>query len=225
MLTLLLGDARLPAGGHAHSGGAEQAVDEGVVADERSLADFLEGRLATAVTVEAHAAARACQAVAGGAREGLGERLDDLDGALDARLLSPAARHASRRQGEQYLRVARRVVPSPGLEALAAGRPDPHLCAALGAAAGGAGLEPEEAAGIVAYHGLAGPASAALRLLGLDPLAVAALLGFLAGPCAELAARAGEEARAGAPLPAPGAPMLDRLMELHHRRKERLFAS
>ena len=48
VLALLLADARFPAGSHAHSGGVEQAVDDGMICDEVGLASFVDGRLATA---------------------------------------------------------------------------------------------------------------------------------------------------------------------------------
>ena len=38
---LLLADSRLPAGGHAHSGGLAAAVSAGTVDDEVTLAGFL----------------------------------------------------------------------------------------------------------------------------------------------------------------------------------------
>jgi urease accessory protein len=45
---LLLADSRLPAGGHAHSGGVEAATVAGQVTDLAGLAGFLHGRLGTA---------------------------------------------------------------------------------------------------------------------------------------------------------------------------------
>ncbi|MGW6776309.1 urease accessory protein UreF, partial [Streptomyces sp. NPDC055037] len=45
---LVLADGRFPAGGHAHSGGAEPAVAEGRIRDADSLASFCRGRLHTA---------------------------------------------------------------------------------------------------------------------------------------------------------------------------------
>ncbi|NBF00592.1 urease accessory protein UreF, partial [Nonomuraea sp. K271] len=57
---LLLTDSRLPAGGHAHSGGAEQAIASGAVHDVPSLARFLRGRLHTAGALAAALAATAC---------------------------------------------------------------------------------------------------------------------------------------------------------------------
>src|SRR5215469_75251 len=57
---LLLGDARFPAGGHAHSGGVEPAVTAVTVTDLRTLEAFLRGRLRTAGLVAAAIAAAAC---------------------------------------------------------------------------------------------------------------------------------------------------------------------
>src|SRR4051812_49287667 len=77
---LLLCDGRFPAGGHAHSGGAEEAVADGRIRDAAGLADFCRGRLHTAGLV---AAALAAAATAG---------VDPLalDDAADARTPSPA---------------------------------------------------------------------------------------------------------------------------------------
>ena len=57
---LVLADGRLPAGGHAHSGGLEAAVSAGRVRDVGGLEGFLRGRLATAGVVAAAFAAAAC---------------------------------------------------------------------------------------------------------------------------------------------------------------------
>ncbi|MDF3148653.1 urease accessory protein UreF, partial [Streptomyces sp. T21Q-yed] len=44
---LVLADGRFPAGGHAHSGGAEAAVKAGRITGAASLEDFCRGRLHT----------------------------------------------------------------------------------------------------------------------------------------------------------------------------------
>ena len=54
---LTLADSRLPAGGHTHSGGVEQAVAAGLVHDPSSLAVFLLRRLTTSGAVAAGLAA------------------------------------------------------------------------------------------------------------------------------------------------------------------------
>ncbi|ETK35894.1 urease accessory protein UreF [Microbispora sp. ATCC PTA-5024] len=210
---LLLADSRLPAGGHAHSGGAEEAVRLGTITGPEDLARFLRGRLATTGLVAAALAAAACELAAtarppGGGegeqpqRRGRGhlvqtrpgEDADDaddaedpaepwrrLDAEADARTASPAQRQAARTQGRLLLRTARRMWPSPVLDALAAAVPEgPHHPIALGAAAASAGCEPYQAALAAAYSSVTGPATAAVRLLGLDPVTVHRLLADLA---------------------------------------------
>ena len=210
---LVLADGRLPAGGHAHSGGLEAAVVAGRVRDLDGLAGFLRGRLATTGVVTAAFSAVAC------ARTG---RWAELDAGLDARTPSPALRRASRAQGRALLRAGRAMWPG-----LPAGEPSaPHHPVALGAVAAAAGLTAADAAVTAAYATVSGPASAAVRLLGLDPYRVHALLAGLAGECDTVAAQAAalidEPVDA---LPATGAPLLDVGAELHATWEVRLFAS
>src|SRR5207245_1916330 len=103
---LTLADSRLPAGGHTHSGGVEQAIAAGVVGDPATLAAFLRRRLHTAGAVAAGLAAAACLA---GTDAGA---LASLDLEADARTPSPAMRAASRQQGRGLVRVGRRAWPS-----------------------------------------------------------------------------------------------------------------
>ena len=208
---LVLADGRLPAGGHAHSGGLEPAVSAGRVRDLDDLAGFLVGRLATAGTVAAAFAAVAC------ARPGA---YLELDAGLDARTPSPALRKASRARGRALVRAGRAMWPVPAI-----GR-EPHHPVALGAVAAAAGLAPRDAAVAAAYGTLTGPATAAVRLLGLDPYRVHALLAGLAVECDRIAADAA--ARTDDPvdaLPAAGAPLLDIGAERHASWEVRLFAS
>ncbi|HEX8630226.1 MAG TPA: urease accessory UreF family protein, partial [Catenuloplanes sp.] len=160
---LVLADGRLPAGGHAHSGGLEAAISTGGVRDVADLAGFLRGRLATTGVVGAAFAAAAC------ARAG---EWSALDAGLDARTPSPALRRASRAQGRALLRAGRAMWPSAAL----AGPVAPHQPVALGLVAASAGLDAPAAAVAAAYGAVTGPASAAVRLLGLDPYGVHALL-------------------------------------------------
>jgi urease accessory protein len=94
----------------------------------------------------------------------------------------------------------------------------------LGAATTVAGGAADDAARIAAYGSVTGPASAAVRLLGLDPLGVHAVLAALAGRIDSVASEASAAVRAGE-LPAASAPALDLFAELHQRADMRLFES
>jgi urease accessory protein len=299
---LLLADSRLPAGGHAHSGGLEAAVAAGRVTDVESLDGFLRGRLATAGAVAAAFAAAAASVpaaptspacaptsavaptspavpaaavsrdhgdfsgsghgelsvITGGAAacpaashdhggfsgSGHGELsvitggvagvagvggaagaagaagLGELDDGYDARTPSPVLRRVSRQQGRALLRAGRAMWPVPPTRA------DPHQPVALGIVAAAAGLSPRDAALAAAYAAITGPASAAVRLLGLDPYPVQALLAALAPACDDTAALAARQATGPIDeLPAHGAPLLDIGAEVHASWEVRLFAS
>lgn len=214
---LVLADGRFPAGGHAHSGGAEAAVKAGRVTDAASLGAFCRGRLHTVgLTAAALAAASAA-----------GHDPLELDEAADARTPSPALRRTARRLGRQLMRAARATWPCPELDALAAARTKgAHQPVVLGLAARSAGLTPLDAAQAAAYENISGPATAAVRLLSLDPFEAAAVLARLAPETDDVARRAAEAARGDlAGLPAASAPLLDITAEAHAAWPVRLFAS
>jgi urease accessory protein len=214
---LVLADGRFPAGGHAHSGGAEAAVRAGRIKDAADLAAFCRGRLHT--TGLTSAALAACAA--------LGHDPVELDAAADARTPSPALRAAARRLGRQLMRAARATWPDPLLDALAARFPrGTHQPVVLGTAARAAGLGAEDAAHCVAYEAISGPATAAVRLLSLDPFQATAVLARLAPETDDVAARAAAAARDGVDaLPAASAPLLEITAEEHAAWPVRLFAS
>jgi urease accessory protein len=251
----LLADSRLPAGGHAHSGGMEAATVAGLVGDEHSLEGFLRGRLATAGLASAGLAAAACghaSEVAAGAPACWA----GLDAEAAARTPSPAQRTAARVQGRALLRAARAAWPHPVLDSLAAGSGPaadpaaggpaaPYHPIVLGACAWITGGTPGDAALIAATAAITGPASAAIRLLGLDPLTVTGLLARLGPETAAVAAHAAGAAEHGAAgtgtgtrvsgatgpgtrwagLPAPASPGLDLLAERHAQEEVALFES
>lgn len=241
---LLLGDSRFPAGGHAHSGGVEPAVTAGTVDGLDSLEEFLRGRLSTAGLVAAATAALACAHARSLPADP--DFWSELDAETDARTPSPAQREASRRQGRALLRAALVAWPdAAGLAGLAgsvrprvAGATDPpgsgrqeyrggaHHAVVLGATAAAAGCDPGEAARIAAYQAVAGPVSAAVRLLALDPMRATGVLARLGGAIGEVAGRGA--AHSGGPpgeLPCPSAPALDLLAEAHIDEEVRLFES
>jgi urease accessory protein len=220
----------------------EQAIAAGVVHDPGSLTTFLLRRLHTAGVVAAGLAAAATTLSSSGRHRGqvpspaagspagstpgeppapasssLVAALLDLDAEADARTPSPALRAASRQQGRGLVRVGRRAWPSPVWDAL----PDrPHHPVALGVAGTAAGLAPSDAAAAAAYLSISGPATAAQRLLAMDPLTVAAVTARLARAVDAVAVAAVE-----AGLPADTDPLLDLLAEVHAARKDRFFAS
>ncbi|MFE4620544.1 urease accessory protein UreF [Streptomyces sp. NPDC056747] len=214
---LVLADGRFPAGGHAHSGGAEAAVKAGRIKDAAGLEAFCRGRLHTTGLTSAGLAAAAAHGV----------DPYELDAAADARTPSPALRAAARRLGRQLMRAARAAWPSPELDALAAAFPrGAHQPVVLGTTARSAGLGPEDAAHCVAYETVGGPATAAVRLLSLDPYQATAVLARLAPDMDRVAARAAAAARKGVDaLPAASAPLLDLTAEQHATWPVRLFAS
>jgi urease accessory protein len=140
---------------------------------------------------------------------------------------SPALRTASRRLGRQLLRAGRVVWPDARLDNLAVLIPrGPHQPVALGAVAAVANLDARAAALAAVHDAVAGPAAAAIRLLGLDPFAVHAVLARL-GPTLDTISVNGASHAGTSPadLPSWGAPLLDVLAEQHAGWEVRLFAS
>ncbi|MGH3673940.1 MAG: urease accessory protein UreF [Pseudonocardiaceae bacterium] len=239
--SLLLADSRLPTGGHAHSGGVEAAIARGLLRDEADLVLFLAGRVRGSAPVFAAIAAAGCLLAA----ESLPAVLPPVDSgpadlgpadwgrwdaAVSARLPLAAAREASRAQGAALLRTARRVWPSAPLDALSA-TSRPHHSLVLGAAAAASGGDAHDAASLAVHHLLGGICSAAVRLLGLDPIAVAGVQAQAYCPAEQAlpsAVRVAGDAVARtdtALLPSTGTPLPELLAELHARTEVSLFAS
>jgi urease accessory protein len=214
---LLLADGRFPSGGHAHSGGLEAAAHRGQVHDIASLEAFLTGRLHTSGLVGAALTAAVCA--------GADPVAADL--AADVRTPVPQLRQVSRSQGRALVRAGRAVWPSPRLDELAAARPGgAHQPVAFGLLAAVAGVPPEQAALASAHGSISGPASAAVRLLGLDPYAVHAVLARLGAACEQVAREAAlAAAKPLRELPMASAPLLDIRAADHATWEVRLFAS
>ncbi|MEH0581687.1 urease accessory UreF family protein [Streptomyces sp. B21-108] len=218
---LVLADGRFPAGGHAHSGGAEEAVKAGRITDAASLEAFCRGRLHTAGLVAAALAAAAA----------VGADPAQLDAAADARTPSPALRAAARRLGRQLMRAARATWPSAELDALAGEFPKgAHQPVVLGLTARAAGLGAQDAAYCSVYESVSGPATAVVRLLSLDPFEATAVLARLAPELDRVVDRAvsagaAVAARGVDALPAASAPLLEIGAEVHAAWPVRLFAS
>jgi urease accessory protein len=205
---LNLADSRLPTGGHVHSGGMEEAVTSGLVNDLASLEAFLRRRIRTSGLVTASVAV----AVQTG---NLSFGTADLES--DARTPAPPARAASRAQGRGLLRLARRVWPT-GAEWATLGRA-PHLGVVAGAVGRVGALEPGHTALALVYTTMTGSATAAQRLLALDPADVAAVTFTLAPVCDDTAGAAAEG------LADLSDPLLDVLAQRHAARERPLFVS
>jgi urease accessory protein len=106
-----------------------------------------------------------------------------------------------------------------------------HHPLVLGAAAAAAGADPGAAAALAVHHLIGGACTAAVRLLGLDPLRVAAIaaeVGRAGEPVVDGAVGAAMAALAADDpdlLPVDGSPLSDVLAQLHHRSEATLFAS
>lgn len=224
-LLLLLLDGRAPAGAHAHSGGLEAAVTAGFVRDVDDVRAFCRGRLRTSGRVAAAFAAAACAAWPSDDRPSGDWRL--LHAELDARMPSEAMRTASYAMGAGL----RRLLHSLAADLTALGDPVHHPVA-LGAGVAFAGGTPQDAARAAALGICTSAASAAVRLLGLDPYAVHGMLASLAPEIDTLALRSCNRGRPYdaegctiADLPADSAPALDLLADVHLTQEVRLFAS
>ncbi|MGY6502612.1 MAG: urease accessory protein UreF [Acidimicrobiales bacterium] len=224
---LLLGDGRLPAGGHVHSGGVESAVEDRRIVDLESLAEFTAGRVRTTGLVDAALAAATAGRLAVW-HDDLDTTIALLDSEAAARLPSPPLRAASRRQGRQLLRTAIRCWPSPVLDVAASTHSEgPHQSIALGAVVASVGLGPTDAARLVLHHAMTTPTQAAVRLLGLDPYGAASICADLAPLADAVAAEAVDAAHCAdlSTLPCVSGPVVEIAAVEHRDWDMRMFAT
>lgn len=207
---LSLADSRLPTGGHVHSGGVEEAIEQGLVRDIPTVEAFLIRRVRTSGAVAASVAAAVCESMID---------IDAADAECDARTPSPASRAASRAQGRGLLRLARASWPDFDWTQVAA---RPHLAVVAGIVGRVADLSAQDLASVQIYTAMTGSAIAAQRLLALDPSDVAACTLRLAQTCDEVA----DLVCASLPnLVDLSDPLLDVLAESHAQRDRPLFVS
>ena len=210
-LALLLADSRFPSGGYAHSLGLEQAVADGLT----DVPAFMRARLALVAAADARVAVAARR----------GEDLMALDDEWCARCPSPPLREAARRLGSQLLRSAATVWDDERIAAYRAASSATPRPVALGVVGAAAGLDDEAVALLALYDDAATVASAALKLLPLDPALTARWLAELAPDLQRAAREAAADARPVADQPAPAAVALELAATVHQRTRERLFAS
>ena len=233
---LMLGDGRLPSGGYAHSGGLEQAIRQGWVTDVSDLKDFLRGRLHTTGLMNAAFAVSARHIVGdhrslaeAGDRpadttvDETAESLTVLDAELCARTPAPALRATGEWLGTLMLRSMQRIHPHPLLEYLPKGLQQPLVYGAVGRALE---LGAAETAAVVLHEAVTGPATAAVKLMSIDPFqAHGAILSL--GEELDVAAEAAAdyELTPARDLPALSSPLSDFAAEMHVKDHVRLFAS
>ncbi|MDV3294205.1 MULTISPECIES: urease accessory protein UreF [Brachybacterium] len=212
-IAMLLADSRLPAGAHVSSGALEAALRHGL--DPAATGDYLSGRMATIVPVEAGTAVVARHL----ARHG-GD-LDRLHREWAARTPSRAQREVTLALGDGLRRLADQLWPSsiPAPPPGAARRPRPIV---LGLIAAAAGLDAEDLVRLVAYDDAQTVAAALLKLEPGDPREATALV---IAACARLEPRVAELAALTDParIPCAGAPLIDGWAEAQSQLPRRLF--
>jgi urease accessory protein len=217
---LLLTDSRFPAGGYAHSGGLEAAVEDGLTAHE--VPGFLAGRLRGASGPEACIAVAAARA----SRSRDLAALARLDLEAVARCPSAPLRAAATRLGAQLLRTSATVWPDdPVIRAYRESEGPSPRPVAFGVVAAAAALGDAETAQSYLYEDAAMVTTAAVRLLPVDGALAARWLLDTAPEIERLAAialGAGDDPRL---LPGGFAPGLELGSLAHAARQGRLFAS
>jgi urease accessory protein len=217
-VALLLADARLPSGGHAHSSGLEPALLGGM--SPADSADFLLLRARTTALVDAGTAVAAKHAVLDGTQhDGFG--LTAVERAWSARTPSRAMREASRDLGRGLLRLARRIWPAAhGMTTLADSVPPRPLV--LGVIAAEVGLGSEELVRLAVYDDLASAVAALLKLEPRDPADGVALL---LDACAAVEPLVPSLVKIRSPdeIPAFSAPQAEAWAEQHATTPRRLF--
>lgn len=216
---LMLADGRLPVGAHANGGGVEWAARHDDLGDPVVLEAWMRTRLHTVGTVEAAFAASAL------ARSASGRDLHVLDVELSARMVGERARLVSRQLGRQFARAARRIWAHP--EPSETAHPDGvYAPIALGITGCVLELDPTEIAAVTLHQVTATAATASVRLLGLDPLQVAAVQARLSDDV-EAIASMGEQWAGSDPsdLPARNSPLAELLAEDHGTWSSRLFVA
>lgn len=239
-VALLLADARLPSGGHAHSASLEPALLGGMPPAE--VPAWLVGRATTVSLVEAGTAVVAARLLAGadggfgladGARASAdGVRPDGAFGLSDvvrawaARTPAPALRDAARLLGRGYLRLARTLwADAPAVRALVAhdatDGPLPRAVV-LGAVAAAAGLPAADTVRLTVYDDAQTAASALLKLEPLDPVTP---VRWVLEACAAAEPHVLRVAACTTPedIPASGSPQTEGWAQAHALLSQRLF--
>ncbi|WP_129788279.1 urease accessory protein UreF [Promicromonospora panici] len=221
-VAMLLADARLPSGGHAHSASLEPALLGGM--PTASVPAWLVGRATTVSLVEAGTAVVTARLLAEVSDGGFG--LADVVRAWAARTTAPALRDAARLLGRGYLRLARTLwSDAAAVRALvahdAAHGPLPRAIV-LGAIAAATGLPAADTVRLTVYDDAQTAASALLKLEPLDPVTPAH---WVLEACAAAEQHVLRVAACTTPedIPASGSPQTEGWAQAHALLSQRLF--
>lgn len=214
LFLMLLADARLPTAGHTQSATLEPAVADGLSAGE--VPAYLDLRLRSVTRVEAATAVVALHHL----RQDMA--LEPVELAWAARTPSAAMRTTSRSMGRAFRRIADRLWPDhPSLATVPA---HANRAVVMAAAADACALPPSALAALIGYDDVQTVASAALKLLPLDP-AEAAVWVRDALPQVERLAAEVATLTDPADIPAAGAPQIEAWAESHAVATRRLFSA
>lgn len=212
---MLLTDARLPTGGFAHSAGLEAAVTAGLTVDR--VPDYLQGRLRTVGIVDASAAVLAHRARP--------QELAIVHEALSARIAVAPLREASGRLGRGLLRFALRRWPDhPAVLAVRAIGRTPLRPVVLGVIAALLGVTENGTARASLYDDAQTVASAALKLLPVDPVDTVCWV-LDAASLIDEGARVAVRTSCPDDLPAYSGPLVEHYALDHHHRDRRIFVA
>lgn len=216
--SMLLADGRLPTGGHAHSSGLEPALAGGLL--QSQVPDFIRGRLETVGLVEAAATVITRRWAVS---EGSADELEDISRELLARTPSAPLREASIQLGRGLARLASRLWPQhPAVQMLMALPGHPMRPLALGVFTAISGMDDLQAARSCLYDDAQTVASAALKLLPVDPAEPVEWL-LRAASTIETVAKAAVAVEGVTGIPATTGPLVEQWSLEHHARSRRIF--
>lgn len=220
MAALQFGDSLLPTGSFSFSNGLETAVEQHIVHDPGTLAEFALTATRRAATTDGIAVLEAHR----GARVPNLDRIRAADQAAFNRKLSEEARTMTTRMGRKLGELAIGLVPLPILrrwltEVTTHQTPGTYP-AALGVLFAGLGSPEEDAFAVHQYGVAVTTLSAAMRLMSTEPSVVQAILRQVNAETADGYAEVRDASLADM---AGFAPMADILAAVHVRAHVRMF--
>lgn len=215
---MLLGDARLPTGGHTQSAGLEAALSAGM--PEGEIPAYLAVRLRTVATVDAASAVTALAVLCGSSPCSLAQ----VQQHWAARTPSQVQRRASVTLGRGQLRLLHRLFPAAEATQALSALAEPCRPLVVAGLAAELGLDAAQLATVLCYDEVQSVTAAALKLAPLDPvvtvawaLEVRSVVGQVVAAVAHL--------DDPADIPAPAAPLMEQWAHAHARQSRRLFSA